>query len=446
VLGAEEPEDDAVARARELYAPLLAWLDEAGGDDRGDVVSAAVFTTQDPIALLPRLREVIWRDVPAPEPRALSYFGGFDGFKTWEGEYDGPNFQAGEPPYRDPEDGGEIVVDPGSGEPVLQRLEPIHFAISIPEGDMPASGWPVVLYAHGTGGSFESFLNDGTAERMAAEGLAVLSIDQVLHGPRNPQGESVELDFFNFGNPVAARDNVRQGALDNFQLVRLVSALAIDERHPGAEVARLDPDRIFFMGHSQGGLTGPPFLAYEPLVKGAVLSGAGGLIYLSLIEKTEPVDVSALVGQLIRDRPLDEFNPVLALVQMYLEPADPTNYARLLVAEPAPGVGPKDIFQSEGLIDHFTPPANIESLAVAMGLSPVEPELAPVPGFALRGIDWLEAPVSANLNGRTAVFLQYEAAANSDGHFVLFRVPAAERQHAAFLGSAARDGRAVLVE
>jgi len=59
---------------------------------------------------------------------------------------------------------------------------------------------PIVLYAHGTGGSFHSYINDGTATRLAAQGLAVISIDQVLHGPRNPNGNP-ELDFFNFLNP-----------------------------------------------------------------------------------------------------------------------------------------------------------------------------------------------------------------------------------------------------
>jgi hypothetical protein len=38
--------DPAIARAQERYAPFLDWLDEPGGDERADVVSAAVFTTQ----------------------------------------------------------------------------------------------------------------------------------------------------------------------------------------------------------------------------------------------------------------------------------------------------------------------------------------------------------------------------------------------------------------
>ena len=32
---------------------------------------------------------------------------------------------------------------------------------------MPAGGWPVAIYAHGTGGSYLSFVDDGTAEYYA---------------------------------------------------------------------------------------------------------------------------------------------------------------------------------------------------------------------------------------------------------------------------------------
>jgi predicted esterase len=310
---------------------------------------------------------------------------------------------------------------------------------------MPAAGWPVVLYAHGTGGDYVSFVRDDTATRMAWQGLAVISIDQVLHGPRNPNGGNVDLNFFNFGNPIAARDNVRQGALDDFQLVRLATTMTVAPRHPGAPFHRFDPDRIYFMGHSQGGLTGPPFLAYEPLVKGAVLSGAGGLIYLSLLHKTRPVDITAVIGSFLRDQPLDEFNPMLALIQMFIDPADPTNYGRLLAAEPVPGVQPKDIYQSEGLIDNFTPPVNIEAFGVAIGANPVSPILQDVEGFALRGLDVLAPPVQGNLGDRTVVFLQYASGPDSDGHFVVFDVPAAQKQHAEFLGTLAREGRATLV-
>jgi predicted esterase len=443
------PGDPALARAQARYAPLLAWLDEPGGDERDDVVSAAVFTTQDATSLMGKIRQVVWDSVALPAPRevvALAPPPPNDGYQSYDGIYDGPNFQVGEPPYS--QAGGQIELD-DAGLPIVQRMEQLRFSFSVPTSAMPDSGWPVVLFAHGTGGSYHSYLNDGSARRLAAQGMAVISIDQVLHGPRVHNGASPEISFFNFQNPLAARYNTLQGALDDFQLVRL--ALGFDEAvasgapEGGTRRVRFDPDRIYYFGHSQGGLTGPPFLAHEPLVKGAVLSGAGGLIYFSLLFKTEPVDITALVQLIVRENPLDEFNPVLALLQGWVDLADPTVYAPLLTRRPLPEVGAKSIFQSEGFTDHFTPIPTIDALATAIGGNQVGPVIQEIPGLALRGRPVMSAPVSANLDGNTAVLLQYQQVADSDGHFVLFDVPAGERQSAEFLGTLARTGTATVV-
>jgi dienelactone hydrolase len=441
--------DPDLARARAATAPLLAWLDEPGGDERADVVAGAVFTTQRVTDVMGLLRRRVW-ELPAPTVRDVARFGNVAGFLGYEGVFDAPNFQAGEVPYAD--DGGDIVLA-DDGLPVVQRTEALRVAFTIPRDvAMPASGWPVALYAHGTGGSYKSFIADGTARRLADEGLAVISIDQVLHGPRNP-GESPEVSFFNFSNPLAARDNTLQGAADDFSLLRLAQGLEhVDpptDADPGRTI-RFDPERIYFFGHSQGGLTGPPFLAFEPEVDGAVLSGAGGLLYLSMLHKTEPIDITALVAAVIRDQPLDEFNPTLALLQTWIERSDPVNYGPLLARTPPPGpdgapLAPKHVFQSEGLVDSYTPPVSIEGLATAIGGQLVAPVLQPLEGLALRGGPVLEAPVTGNLDGTTVVLLQY-AAQGSDGHFVVFDVPAAQRQSAEFLGTLAATGAATVVE
>ena len=60
-----------------------------------------------------------------------------------------------------------------------------------------------------------------------------------------------------------------------------------------------------------------------------MLSGAGGLLYLSLLNKTEPINIPDIIGAFIRDYPLDEFNPVLALLQMWLDAADPVSFGPL---------------------------------------------------------------------------------------------------------------------
>jgi len=434
--------DPVVIDARARYAPLLDWLDQPGGLERDDLADAAVFTTEDAVGLVGRAREVIYRDVAAPVIRDLTLVDNGPDYDTFEGVYDGPNFQTGLPPYENPDDGGAIEVD-AAGDPVVARSEALRVAITVPPGTTPATGWPIVIYAHGTGGDYRSFIDDNTALRMARQGLAVASIDQPLHGPRGDGSDPGEDLVFNYKNPVAALDTIRQGAIDDFQLVRLVTTLTIADAISGRGALRFDPDRLLFMGHSQGGLTGTLFVAWEPLVEGAVLSGDGGLLYQTLLHRPGIAD---LVAGFIRDYPLDQFNNLLALVQAFAEPGDPANYGPLILREPPAGGTAKDVYQSEGLGDSYVPEVTMEALALTLGVQPVSPVLQPVEGFALRGLDVLDAPVTGNaVGGHTAVFLQYQPASGNDGHFVVFDVPTARRQHAAFLGSLARDGRATLV-
>src|SRR5207253_8708948 len=122
------------------------------------------------------------------------------------------------------------------------------------------------------------------------------------------------LTFFNLNNLPAARDNVKQGAADDFQLVRLVEKLSVDKAPQTGRPIRFDPKRIYFVGHSQGGLTGPLFLAAEPKVPAGVLSGAGSVLILSLLNKKQPNDIAGLVEAILMETPLPE-HPMLNLLQ-----------------------------------------------------------------------------------------------------------------------------------
>jgi dienelactone hydrolase len=445
IAGAGAPSDPALAAARTAYAPLFAWLDQAAPTgERDHVVDAAVFTTQHATAIMPLLRQVVW-NLDAPVPAGIAQSTANASYVEYTGTFPSPNFQEGDVPYS--VSGGAIILG-SDGLPIVQRMEDIRVAITVPPGPTPTGGWPVVIYAHGTGGSYLSFVNNGTAARLAAQGLAAISIDQVLHGPRNPGGNP-DVDFFNFQNPDAARNNAVQGAADDFSVVRLVEGFSFVDQDQGTTVT-FDPDRIYFFGHSQGGLTGPLFLAYEPEVKGAVLSGAGALLYQALLTKTEPFDIASLVPSLVRDPDVDENDPILAILQTWVERSDPANYGPLLVRHPPDGpdgtpLPPKPIYQSEGFIDHYAPNPTIESFATSIGLDQVEPLKSTIDGLTLRGRTPLTAPVTGNLNGVTAVLLQYDAAANDDGHFVVFDIPAAQLQSARFLGTLADTGTATLV-
>lgn len=444
---ARDPRFDAVLAVppTESYRRLKAWMDQ---NPQVSVAAAAAFTTRDTTSIMRQLREATHL-TPVPAPDELSDPAPDDLYDVYAGRYRGPMWQEGATPFQAPADGGRIRRG-ADGLPVLQGTHPINFSITIPKGAPPAGGWPLVIYAHGTSGGHRSFINDGTAATLAdvkddagatIARFAVASIDQCVHGLRNPSRTDPEINFFNLFNVYAARDNVHQCAADQFQLLRFL--LSLEARNPAL---RFDASRLYYMGHSQGGITGPQFLAFEPEIKGAVLSGAGATFLLSLVAKTEPVDVTSIVDAVIQEGKTTEFHPLLSIVQMFIEDADPANYARLLFTAPPQGVAPKSIWQSIGFTDRYTPIANGMSLAVAMRTQPVEPIFEPIRGFDRTGLEPARPPVSGNVAGgaATGVTLEYREAPGSDGHFVVFRVPEANRSYARFLATLARDGRAVV--
>ncbi|MEO8550934.1 MAG: hypothetical protein ABI678_13205, partial [Kofleriaceae bacterium] len=434
----------AMTAARAAYQPLLTYLDANGGTD--DVVSAAVFTTEHATQIGPALRKGVY-STPAPvATNVLMTTTAQVPYTLWTGAYEQPNFQTGAPPYLT--GGGEIVTGP-DGAAVVQRTEPMRFALTIPTTPKPAAGWPLCIYSHGTGGDYQSFVDDGTGARLAEQGIATISTDQVLHGPRNPAGTDPGVAFFNFSNPLAGRDNALQGAADAWSQMRLAQGLTFDT---GSGTFAIDPAKLYFFGHSQGGLTGPGFIAFEPALSGAVLSGTGGLLYLSMLYKTAPIDFPSLIETIARDSPMDEDNPSLAIAQMWIERADGANYARYMVREPrqAPDgttMAAKNIFQTEGFTDTYAPNPAIEAFATALGGDVVMlPDEKDVTGLQLRGrTAALTAPITDNDGTATSVLAQYRMKPGSDGHFVVFDIPSAEKQSAQFLGTLAATGKATVV-
>ena len=424
------------------------------------VVVATSFTTQDATSIMKALRDAVYAQAAAPTVADFKWIEEQKGlYDHYEGTYPSPNFQEGDVPYST--SGGSIHLG-ADGKPAVVRTEQLRFALTIPKGDMPAAGWPVMLYAHGTGGDFQTFIRDGEAADAAKivdnagnriTGLAMISIDQVLHGMRSPNTTDYDSAFYNLFNLPAARDNGKQGGLDDFQLLRFVDGFSERAAPKTGQPIRFDGNRIYFKGHSQGGLTGPLFLAFEPRVKAAVLSGAGANLILALLGKTQPVNVPLLVGAVVGES-VDQYHPLLNLVQTYLESTDPGNYARLFFREPPTGQAPKSIFHSLGVVDEFTPIPTIIAFSLAMGTQPAGMQILPIEDLPLTGIAWTLPPVMSNVaaGAATAVLCEYKVPVNSsgkqiyDGHFVVSENPDAIRQSNAFLGTHAISGIATLIQ
>jgi hypothetical protein len=447
--------DAQVAAARTALAPALAELTSAGVTT-GSIVSLAVFTTQDCTGELFKVTDAVRTTSDPPQIRADIACQQHSAFDTCTGHYGpSPIYQAGALPYGAQGSGG-FTFD-ATGTPIVDHVIDIKYGLAIPKGAPPQGGWPLVIYAHGTGGDATSHFTDGTAGALAAVGLASIGFDQIFNGERitgQMTEQNAELQFFNFLNIAAGRTNNRQAAVDLVQMGRLLPSLAVPaaKSPTGADIS-FNSDHVSFFGHSQGGLNGPLWFAAENGAGAGVFSGAGATLSISLVQKTEPVNIPNVVGSLLGipttgTPEIVSLHPVITLLQTAVDVEDPVNYGRYIVREPRAGVSAKHVYQTQGFVDHYAPPDGIATLALATGLQLVKPVLHPVDNYDLNGVAVGEGfPVSLNLaNGTiTGVWQQWDAPAGHDGHFVIFDVPAAQMRAANFLASFAANPSAPVI-
>lgn len=462
-----KPVSDRTRAVHDLFAPAVKELATAGVA-AADIVHLTVFTTNDPTEETFGAMDDVANSVAAPTARDWQRKDDTAELVVYEGNYGpSPNYQAGTVPFRKPQDGGGFVVE--NGKPKLQNTFDLRFALAVPDATacpVPAAGYPIVLYSHGTGGDYRSFLDDGTAKALARKCLASMGVDQIFHGSRpgapaenDPQRETTtQLLFFNLDNILAARTSNRQSAIDVVQQARLfttsMAKVPAAASKTGVDIA-FDGTKVTFFGHSQGGLNGPLFLAGSNLARGAVLSGAGSDLALNLLEKTKPVDVAAAfrilagLGDPTAAGELNLFHPVMTLVQTLVDAADPLVYGGFIARTPRAGNAPKSIFQTEGVGpdgvgDSYAPPHGIEALSVSIGLPRQLPGVRAVVEAGWAGIADVTIPtegLSGNIgDGRASgVLAQFVPAAGRDGHFVVFNDATARGQAATFLANLSSD-------
>ncbi|MEC8025355.1 MAG: alpha/beta fold hydrolase [Myxococcota bacterium] len=428
-----------------LYAPLNAWLNGFGSYiSRNDIAVATVFTTGAPSAELARIAEHIRSNVTVSPFTDVSPLDKPNGYYTaYEGRYLSPNYQTGEKPYET--EGGAILFD-ADGIPLMSELESLRFAITIPKGrEMPSTGWPIVLYGHGTGGDYQSFLSSGgnaPASALAKRGFAVLSIDQPLHGDRGTTSDPVFLSF-NFNNIDAARANFRQSAIDVLvQLKMAKQGLAFDIEDT---TIVLDPEHVYYFGHSHGALVGALFTPFAPEFKATVLSAAGGGLSHTLMLRKDlggvPLDFAQLVQALLGtvDGELGIDHPVMSVLQMLVDITDPIAYAGLY--NPVGGAdNPPNVLLTEGLLDAATPPTTTEYLAAAARVPILKPIQQASLTHDILGLLSVDKPVSGNYTSKSGAATSVLAQFADADHFAVFSNAKAADLVGDYLESAYIDG------
>ena len=394
------------------------------------------------------IAEGSWREV-----NGVSVFSGqFETYNFIEGNYNKTH-----PDYSGSGD-GEIRFDANGQLKSTGHKEVINFQITVPKSDMPANGYPIAVYGHGTGGSASTHVGNNDEGPMLIENdipIAMIGLDACLQGDRT-DGDGTESSLMTMllQNPVVIRESVRQTVNDMLVLYDILDSDGLilppnpKANNTSANV-RFDPSYGLFVGHSQGSQEGGVLLGVTGQVKNAFMSAGGGGVALSFVELKLDIGVSMFQDKTIADivslvfgqnKNAISYDTFITnhIVQPLLDPIDPLNFAHRFIKEPPAGMAPKNIAQTMGVNDQCTPMVTQMAMATAEGLPVVGHLYEASDAMKYAGFDTpLNSPVSNNITSTTGDivtggFVQFENQGTSNPHFVLYHIPGAKEVYLNF--------------
>jgi hypothetical protein len=227
----------------------------------------------------------------------------------------------------------------------------------------PPAGWPVVIFQHGI--TLNRTVMFAMADSFAQQGFAVIAIDLPLHGitgtsnplyqgPNSPFGNNerhFNLDnvgatgvfapdgqidngwqILNVGDPLNARDHIRQAVSDTIHLTRTLPTLNLPDGDANPD---LDGNRIHFVGSSLGSIISGVFLGLDTDVVSATLSSPAGP-WTSILTDPQAIDFGGPIRAALAAQGLPAgtvgFDNFVRDLQTVIDPVDPINYAAAAAA------------------------------------------------------------------------------------------------------------------
>ncbi|MCZ2111086.1 MAG: hypothetical protein LC118_16205, partial [Dehalococcoidia bacterium] len=374
--------------------------------------------------------------------------------------------------------------------------------ITLPKEAMPACGYPLVLFLHGSGGLSSALVDRGTwapegdpskcpehpgddkdpsvrldtwnkvkgcnkkgegpAHVVAAHGLAMAGSALPLNPERLP-GAS-EIAYLNFNNLAAFRDTFRQGVLEQRlfldALLKLQIPASVVEQcsglslPPGETAYRFRAAPVAVQGQSMGGMYANLVAATDPRIEAAVPTGAGGYWSYFILKTQLTGNTAGQIALLLKltGVKLTHMNPGLHLFQTACEASDPIVYMPRVGRAPLPNHPARSIYEPVGKGDSYFPTTVYDAIALAYGHPMAGQEVWPSmqPALKLAGLDGLlPLPVTEDLTSATGAkytgaVLQFEGDGVYDAHALYTQLDAVKYQYGCFLKSFFDKGKATI--
>jgi hypothetical protein len=435
------------------------------GVAKTDVLAATLFTTGDEVART-RARSEAIRQQFAPTIQNLALAGGdtYAGFCMLTGQITMPQFQTGTQPF---DSGGLFVLD-GNDVPMQQGSMTIPVTITLPKAAMPAAGWPLYQWFHGSGGLSTQVVNAGPATTsadnttpgegpsyvVALHGLAAASSALPLNPERLPGASDYE--YINLNNLAAYPQTFVQGVFEQRMLTDALLALQIPQSllagctgisTPAASGNHFfNPAQLVAGGQSMGGMYTNTVGAVEPRFGALVPTGAGGFWNLMILETTLiPGARELLEASLnIDDSQLFFAHPAMNMLQTVWESAEPLVYMSRVAHRPLPGLPARSVYEPVGYDDTYFQPDVYDAAALSFENQEVGTPLSTWPSMQTAlTLENLGSPVNYPVKANqteTRVVVQYMGDGIVDPHYIFRQLDAVKHQYGCFLESYLRDG------
>lgn len=476
-------------KALELYKPLWETL-KTIGVDAAEVAAATVFTTGDVVQENANLATALAPKYPTPiQDLHVDADDGaaHDTYCELVGKITFPQFQKGTPPFNT--EGSFDFSD--NGLPAKQRDEDAPLTITLPKGEMPAAGFPLVLYFHGSGGLSTAVVDrgkwhpesdpskcpgsgldtwdgvtgcntkgEGPAWVLAPFGFAMAATALPLNPERLP-GAS-EIAYLNLENLSSMRDNFRQGIVEQRIFLDALEKLTIEPATlgactgitlpAGATAYKFDVKTVYAQGQSMGGMYTNLIGASEPRIRAALPTGAGGywshfILITPLIPGVAGKVGVALLGTTAK---LTFMHPGLNLFQTAAEAVDPMVSMPRLARRPLKGHPVRPIYEPVGKGDSYFPMETYDAMVLAYGHKQAGDIVWSTMQDALKleGLDGLvDYPVADDVTSEggdkyTGVVVQYEGDGVYDPHAIYSQLDAVKYQYGCFFSTFLKTGTA----